>query len=193
MTDTDLVERLRRGDERAFAELVRRHHASLVRVARMYVADDAAAEDVAQDTWVAMLRGLAAFEARSSVITWLMAICANRARSAGVRAARQVAVDPDPLSGQFDEGSVWSDPPRPLADDLAERLDNVAIAERLRAAIDALPPSQRAVVTLRDVEGLSTMDVARLLEMTEANVRVVLHRSRIRLRAELGDIMDGVR
>jgi RNA polymerase sigma-70 factor, ECF subfamily len=193
MTDADLVERLRRGDERAFAELVRRHHASLVRVARMYVADDAAAEDVAQDTWVAMLRGLAAFEARSSVITWLMAICANRARSAGVRAARQVAVDPDPLSGRFDEGGVWSDPPRPLADDLAERLDNVAIAERLRAAIDALPPSQRAVVTLRDVEGLSTMDVATLLEMTEANVRVVLHRSRIRLRAELGDIMDGVR
>ena len=190
-----LIERLRAGDERAFAELVDRHHAGMVRFARTYVASEAIAEEVVQDAWAALVKGIERFEGRSSVKTWLYRVVANRASTTGVREHRTVplsalgsgedggepAVSPD----RFTEG-MWSSAPRPW-EDAERRLESLELREELRVALDGLPPRQRLVVTLRDVEGLSSEEVRELLELSEANQRVLLHRGRSHLRQALED------
>jgi RNA polymerase sigma-70 factor (ECF subfamily) len=187
-TDRDLLERLARGDESAFAELVRAYHPSLVRLAGTFVGRRDLAEDVAQETWVAALRGLDRFEGRSSLRTWLFQICANRARSIGSREDRVVPLDPVALAERSDafaaDGS-WAEPPQPWP-----ALDEAELVTAIRRAIEELPPSQRQVVTLRDVEGLAATDVCDVLGLTEANQRVLLHRGRFRVRQILAEAVS---
>jgi RNA polymerase sigma-70 factor, ECF subfamily len=192
--DAELLERLRGGDEGAFTELVRRYHGVLVRLARYYVASDASAEDVAQDTWIAVLRGVDRFEGRSSFKTWLLRICVNRAKTSGVRESKTVPVatmdaEPTVAAQRFDQAGVWRDPPVPFTEGVEFRLDHGDLLATVRAAIADLTEPQQTVVTLRDVEGLSTEEVAQLTGLTEGNVRVILHRGRAKVRAVIETAM----
>jgi len=191
VSDDDLLRRLRSGDESAFAEVVGSYHTSMVRLAQTFVSSRAVAEEVTQETWLAVVKGIDRFEGRSSLKTWIFHILANRARSTGVREQRTTPVD---LSGEatvdsrrFDEGGAWSDPPAHWSDEVVDRLSSGPLVAEVRAAISELPESQRAVVTLRDVDGLSSKDVCDVLEISEANQRVLLHRGRSRVRARLED------
>lgn len=190
MEDEALLERLLAGDESAFTTLVNRYHRTLVQLARQYVRTDASAEDVAQDTWMAVVRGVDRFEGRSSLRTWLFRILVNRARSTGSSEARTVPVDPTwsaatELSGRFDRGGMWVEPPVPFTDAVEDGIVNKPTVHLVRQAIDQLGEPQRSVVTLRDVEGQSTMEVASLLGLSPSNVRVMLHRSRQKIRAAI--------
>jgi RNA polymerase sigma-70 factor (ECF subfamily) len=186
------------GDESAFSELVHRYHATLVKIAGYYVKSHASAEDVAQDTWIAVIRGAEKFEGRSTFKTWLLRICINRARTLGVKEHRTVPSDPTesgpsvPLS-RFNSGGMWSDPPVPFTDTVDARLDNSVLVSAVRNAIASLGEPQLAVVTLRDVEGLSTEEVATLLGLSEANVRVILHRGRAKVRGIVESAMKGTK
>jgi RNA polymerase sigma-70 factor (ECF subfamily) len=183
-----LVERLRAGDEDAFAALVSRHHGAMVRLAATYVPNRAVAEEVVQDTWLGVVRGVERFEGRSSLRTWLLRILVNRARTAGARERRLVPVgtgEPAVDPSRFDEGGVWSEPPAPWADAVDDRLAAADLAGELRAAFDDLPALQRQVVALRDVDGLTSREVCEVLEISEGNQRVLLHRGRSRLRRAL--------
>ncbi len=195
MDDEDLLRRFLAGDRGAFRVLVERYQSTLVQIARRYVNTVATAEDVAQDTWIAVLRGAERFEGRSSFKTWLFHIAANRARSTGTREKRQIPVDhTDPVAAsRFNSEGMWKEPPPSFADLLAEGESRAQVGDALRGAIAALPDGQRSVVTLRDVEGLSTREVSSLLGLSEANVRVVLHRARAQLREELERFAKGVR
>ncbi len=188
MDEHDLIQRLRAGDEDAFAVVVERHHAAMVRVALGYVRTRAVAEEVAQDAWLGLLRGLETFEGRSSLRTWLFRIVVNRAISAGVRERVHLPVDDSALetdNGRFSQDGWWVSPPVHWADEAVERLTAPELAQRVRLAIELLPPQQRQVVTLRDVEGLSSMEVCEVLGITEGNQRVLLHRGRGRVRGDL--------
>jgi RNA polymerase sigma-70 factor (ECF subfamily) len=190
MDDAALLARLLEGDEGAFVEIVRRYNESLVRIARYYVNSDASAEDVAQDTWIAVLRGIERFEGRSSFKTWLFRILVNRARTTGVKEHRVIPVDPlatgpTVSASRFDQGGAWQQPPVPFTETLEDALVNGPLVKLVHESIARLPEGARAVVTLRDVEGLTTTEVADLLGLTEANVRVILHRSRARIRSEV--------
>jgi RNA polymerase sigma-70 factor (ECF subfamily) len=189
--DRDLLERLRSGNEAAFEELVERHHRSLRRVARTFVRTDAAAEDVVQETWLAVVRGLSGFEGRSSLRTWIFKIMTNLARSHAVRDARNVpfsafeADEPVVNPAAFGSDGRWiSSPPR-LDSDPETGLLSGELREHLRNAVDGLPPVQRAVITLRDLVGLGAEEVCDVLDLTDANQRVLLHRARARVRTAL--------
>ena len=184
MRDEELLTSFLGGDQQAFRQIVERYHALVVRVARYYVNSDATAQDVAQDTWIAVLRGAERFEGRSSFKTWLLRIAVNRAKKTGTREHRVIPVDPvDPVSRtRFDGGGMWKDAPQPFTELIEGRLAHADVAEAIHRAIRELPENQRAVVTLRDVEGLSTGEVAALLELSDANVRVLLHRGRAKIR-----------
>jgi RNA polymerase sigma-70 factor, ECF subfamily len=187
MSDEELLDAILAGDSASFAVLVRRYQSALVRVAGYYVSSTAAAEDVVQETWIAVIEGASAFERRSSFKTWLFRILSNRAKTAGVRDRRTVSVDPTGSDGtvaasRFDGRGMWSDPPTPFTESLEQRLDDADTLRAVRECIADLPEPMRAVVTLRDVEGLSTDDVASLLGLTQVNVRVTLHRGRAKVR-----------
>ncbi len=186
--DAQLLERLRSGDEQAFMTLVQRYRPSMVRLAAGYVPSQAIAEEVAQEAWLGFLSGLSRFEGRSSVRTWLFRILINRARTAGVRERRTTAVGDLTATvdaSRFDAAGSWLAPPQPWTDLVDDRLAAETMAKAVRAALADLPVRQREVVTLRDVEGLSSGEVCGVLELTEANQRVLLHRGRSRLRQML--------
>jgi len=190
MTDPDaeLITRFRTGDEHAFVELVARHHTTMLRLAQTFVSSPAVAEEVTQDTWLAALRGIDSFEGRSSFRTWLFAILANRARTTGVREQRTIPLEsPEPAvdPARFTANGIWSSPPIDWTEASEERLDAQSLASALQSALDALPPRQRQVVLLRDVDGLTPEEVCDILDLTEANQRVLLHRGRSHLRTTL--------
>jgi RNA polymerase sigma-70 factor (ECF subfamily) len=184
VNDEELLRRFLAGDRESFRTLVERYQPVLLAIARYYVNSAATAEDVAQETWIAVLKGAERFEGRSSFKTWLFRIVANRARTIGTREKLQIPVDSaDPVAGdRFNTEGMWKEPPVSFADRLADAETNAALAATVRSAIADLPEVQRSVVTLRDVEGLSTSEVASLLGLSEANTRVVLHRARTHLR-----------
>jgi RNA polymerase sigma-70 factor, ECF subfamily len=182
--DADLVARLRAGDEEAFAAVVREHQARLLRVAQSLVDSRAVAEEVVQDTWLAVVCGVARFEERSSLKTWLFRILVNRARTTGGREHRSTPFGDD-ADEVFDRSGAWSVPPTPWADQADDRIVAERLAKRVHAAIPELPPTLREVVVLRDVEGLSAADVAAALGITDGHQRVLLHRGRARLRRAL--------
>ena len=182
--EAELVDRLRAGDEAAFAEVVRAHHASLCRLARAFVGSGAVAEEVVQDTWLAVVRGVQRFEGRSSLKTWLFRIVANRARTTATRERRTESTD-DPDAARFDGSGVWSSPPVPWSEQVDDRVAAEQVAVLARELLESLPESQRHVVLLRDVEGLSAAEVASILDVSDGNQRVLLHRGRARLRAGL--------
>lgn len=191
-----MLDRLRAGDAEAFSTLVDAHHDSLRRLARTFVADDAAAEEVVQDTWVGVLKGLPTFEGRSTLKTWIFRILVNRAKTRGVRDRRMIPFSalesrngdpPEPLDeSRFTPSGAWALPPQEWDTESPEQL--VARRETLTAieeAIGVLPPGQRAVITLRDIEGVDPAEVCNMLQITETNQRVLLHRARTRVRAAL--------
>ena len=194
MGDHELVERLRDGDEAAFAELVDRYDRQLRRLARTFVRTDAQADDVVGETWEAVINGIDRFEERSSLKTWLFRILANRARTRAVREARQVpfsslgpesedgapAVDPS----RFSDGSWIDEPRQPDAEALAGELRG-----RLAEVIETLPEQQRRVILLRDVGGLEGPEVAEALGISEGNQRVLLHRARSKVRDGLEEYL----
>jgi RNA polymerase sigma-70 factor (ECF subfamily) len=189
--DHELVRRLRAGDEGAFMELVNAYDAPLRRLARTFVRTDALADDVVQETWLGVIRGIENFEERSSLKTWIFRILANRARTRAVREARQVPFSSlGPADGEegpavdadfFGPEGGWTRPPAAPEERLLDR----ELRERLAQAIDLLPDQQRTVITLRDVAGLDGPEVAELLDISEGNQRVLLHRARSRVRSEL--------
>lgn len=193
LDDAKLLQALRARDEAAFASLVRAYHGPLVRLARQYVASEGVAEEVAQDAWVALLQGVDGFEGRSSLKTWLFRVLINRAKTRGVReqrvtahpdielAADHAAVSPD----QFDAKGRWRSPPASWGDP-EHLLANRQLVQVVEAELALLPPSQCRVVTLRDVEGLEAAEVCELLQISEENQRVLLHRGRTRLRQAIG-------
>jgi RNA polymerase sigma-70 factor, ECF subfamily len=196
--DASLLAALRAGDEDAFAALVTRYHASLRRGARAYVSSDAVAEEVVQETWLAVIRGLDRFEQRATIKTWLFHILTNQAKTRGMRERRIVpfaslaGADGDAPSVSPDrfqrDGDTWpghcATPPRPWQDP-ERRLASLEAREHLRTAIASLPATQQAVLTLRDVEGLESEEVCELLDLSAGNQRVILHRARARVRADL--------
>jgi len=193
--DEHLLERLQAGDEAAFAQLVSKHHAAMVRVARAHVATAAAADEVAQEAWVGVLEGLDRFQGPCSVKSWIFAIVVNCAKTRGVRDRRSV---PFSALGQADdEGGPSVEPERFLdeghprwpghwarapeawdADALVSRETLATIAD----AMATLPSMQRAVMTMRDVEGLDADETCRVLGISDANQRVLLHRGRSKVR-----------
>ncbi len=181
---------LRAGDEQAFAELVRRYQSPLLRVAMSYVRPRSAAEEVVQETWLGVLRGLPGFEGRSSLRTWIFRILANRARTRGVRERRSVPFsalgdgDPAVAPERFAADGSWASPP-PAGDLPDEALLTAEARALVLMAIEQLPDQQRAVITLRDVEGWSAAEVRDALDLSEGNERVLLHRARARVRAAL--------
>lgn len=192
-SDRELVTRLRAGDEQAFVSLVQRYHDQMVRLASSFVPNRAVAEEVVQDTWVALLRGIEGFEGRSSLRTWLFRVLINQARSTGTREQRTVPVaDPEPAidPARFDRSGGWADPPDEWPGTV---MSDHQLAARVRAWIDLLPPRQRQVVLLRDVEGLTSDEVRDVLAISEANQRVLLHRGRSRVRRLLETELREVR
>ena len=187
--DSELVSRLRAGDEGAFAELAGKYQGAMLSIARGYVPSGAVAEEVVQDAWLGVLRGIGRFERRSSFRTWLFRILVNRAISAGIRERRSVPVDdvgPVVDASRFDAGGTWQEPPEPWADQVDDKVIAAKISARILAAIDELPLQQREVVTLRDVQGMSGGEVCAILEISNANQRVLLHRGRSKLRQVIG-------
>lgn len=187
-TDLELLGRLRNGEESAFVILVARYNLSLLRVARAYVPNHALAEEAVQETWIGVLRGIKAFEGRSSLQTWIFRILINRSRTIGVHEPRHLGLSDhqpavDPL--RFDAGGAWAKPLASWESDADDRMVAASWSQCLGEALDNLPPRQREVVVLRDVEGLEGGEVCDLLGLTEANQRVLLHRGRSRLRAAL--------
>ncbi len=191
-----IVGRMLAGDEAAFTLMVERHQAGLLRFARLFVGSHATAEEIVQDTWLAVLKGLPSFEGRSTFKSWVFSILANRAKTRAVRDKRMLTFselsassgDDGPVvdAERFAPDGAWSVPPAAWNDATPETL---LLGRETRAlvvrTIDGLPPSQRAVVTLRDVEGLEAAEVCETLAISEANQRVLLHRGRGKVRAAL--------
>jgi RNA polymerase sigma-70 factor (ECF subfamily) len=186
--DAELLGRLRSGDEQAFVFLVERYHGSMLRIATAFVPSRAVAEEVVQDTWLAALHGLSRFEGRSSLRTWLFRILVNRARSTGAREHRSVPVaDAGPAvdATRFGVDGAWVAPPELWIEEAESRLAAGNLGALLQAALEDLPDRQREVVTLRDVEGMSSQEACAVLGISEANQRVLLHRGRSKLRSAL--------
>ena len=201
--DRRLLARLRAGDQDAFMDLVTRYSASMLRLARLYVPSRAVAEEVVQETWLGVLRGLVRFEGRSSLKTWLFRILVNRARTRGERERRTVpfaalareeaggdepAVDADRFQPPgAEEPGAWAFPPQRWEEDPERALRSAEGVARVRAEIEKLPPMQRLVITMRDVEGWTSDEVRSALDISETNQRVLLHRARSKVRATLED------
>jgi RNA polymerase sigma-70 factor (ECF subfamily) len=203
-----LLEQLRAGDREAFAELVDGWSPALLRVALLYVSTRASAEEIVQETWLAVITQLDRFEGRSSVKTWVFRILENLARTRGEREARSVpwsTAFPEPRDP--DEGRPTVDPrrfrapedrwpggwtvvgrPAPWQPPPEEAAVAAELRRHLADALTELPERQRTVVELRDVHGLSSEEVCDRLELSAANQRVLLHRGRARLRARLEDV-----
>jgi RNA polymerase sigma-70 factor (ECF subfamily) len=205
--EASLIEALRGGNEAAFEALLDRYHAALVRLAMVYVQDRAVAEDVAQETWLGVLQGLARFEARSSLKTWIFHILVNQAKTRAAREARHIpfsavwnpdsepaepAVPPERfLPADHPQWPFhWAAPPRGWGSSPEERLLTRETLGYIREAIAGLPPSQREVITLRDVEGWKSEEVCNALGVSETNQRVLLHRARSKVRRALEQYFD---
>jgi RNA polymerase sigma-70 factor, ECF subfamily len=200
--DHALVQRLRDGDESAFAELIDLYGATMLRVAQMYVRDRSTAEEVVQETWLAVLNGIDRFEERSSLKTWLFRILTNRAKTRGERDGRQVpfsslagaseddepSVDPDRFLGPDSPfPGAWAAPPVPWPQDKLLERETLGVIEM---AIHDLPEAQRQVILLRDVDGWTPMEVSDVLGITDGNQRVLLHRARSKVRSALEEYLD---
>jgi RNA polymerase sigma-70 factor (ECF subfamily) len=198
--DERLLVDLKGGDETAFCTLVHRYQRAMVRVALSFVPSQAVAEEVVQETWIAVLKGVDRFEGRSSLKTWIFAVLENRARTSGVREKRSTPFSsleaPDEEEGPTVDPSrfhrpdepfagYWTTAPTPWSELPDERLLSAETRGVVEDAIRALPLRQRQVVTLRDVEGWSSGEVCELLGLSESNQRVLLHRARGRVRAAL--------
>jgi RNA polymerase sigma-70 factor (ECF subfamily) len=201
-----LLEDLRNGDEAAFNQLIDLYGASLLRVAMMYVPSRAVAEEVVQETWLGLLESLDRFEGRASLKTWIFRILLNSAKKRGAKERRQVpfsamwepsqdAAEPSVDAERFlSPGHTWvghwQRPPRPVDELPEERLLAREVQARLGEVINALPPAQREVITLRDIEGWTSSEVCNAVGVGETNQRVLLHRARTKVRRALEKYLD---
>jgi RNA polymerase sigma-70 factor, ECF subfamily len=205
VADLELLARLRRGDEVAFAEVVERLYGPMLRLAIAHVGNRAVAEEVVQDAWVGVLGQLDRFEGRSSLRTWILRIVGNRAKTRALREHRTLpfssfggidepggpSVEPErflPAGGPW--AGHWASPPRSWSDVPEDRLLSRETRAEVERAVELLPPAQRAVITLRDVEGMTAAETCELLGLTEGNQRVLLHRARSRVRRALEEYLD---
>jgi RNA polymerase sigma-70 factor (ECF subfamily) len=204
-TEATTVAALRAGDEAAFVRLVEANHSAMVRLAMGFVHNRATAEEVVQESWLGFLQALTRFEGRSSLRTFLFTIVANKARTRAKREARSVPLSSMARDGE-DEPAVsadrflgpdhdrwpghWSVPPTSWAGRPEQELLGRETMDVVRTAIDALPPRQRVVILLHDVHGVPAEEARRLLELTDGNHRVLLHRARSRVRTALEDYLD---
>jgi RNA polymerase sigma-70 factor, ECF subfamily len=203
--DRELIAALRAGDEMAFMALVERYQGMLIRLALMYVGDRGAAEDVVQETWLGVLQGIGRFEERSSFKTWLFRILTNRAKTRGVRDGR--AIPFSAVASSADDGDdgvgidrffppghafagAWSSLPADRDDVPEARFLTGETRAVIDGAIATLPPQQREVITLRDIEGWSADEVRNALDLSETNQRVLLHRARTRVRQALAEYLE---
>ncbi len=200
--ESALIDALRAGDEVVFAQLVDQHTPSMLRVARGYVPSHEIAEEVVQETWIALVKGIAKFEGRSSLRTWLFAVMINIAKTRGVRERRDSdaaimaftggTVDParfrtagDPYPGHWKDSEM----PSPFPDTPERSALGNELVEVARRELDKLPERQRVVVTLRDMLGFDSSEVCELLDISVANQRVLLHRGRAAVRQVLEDYL----
>jgi RNA polymerase sigma-70 factor, ECF subfamily len=202
-SEAQLLEALRAGDEDAFRTLVREYTPSLVRVARIYVPTQAAAEEVAQETWLGVLNGLSRFEGRSSLRTWIFRILTNIAKTRAKRDGRTLPFSALSEPGRVPEAAVdadrfldpehprwpghWALKPEAWPEDALVAAET---REKLAEAIETLPAAQRTVISLRDIEGWSSEEVRNALDLSETNQRVLLHRARSKVRAALESYLD---
>jgi RNA polymerase sigma-70 factor (ECF subfamily) len=192
-----LVAALRNGDERAFMALIECYHGPLFRLALIYTPSRAVAEEVVQETWLSVVQGIGRFEGRSSLKTWIFRILTNRAKTRGVREGRSVPfsalhspgddqAEPSVEPERFDSANGhWTSSPGDWSEVPEERMISRETQACIRAAIDALPPNQQTVITLRDVEGWTSEEVCNVLGISETNQRVLLHRARSKVRRAL--------
>jgi RNA polymerase sigma-70 factor, ECF subfamily len=202
--EADLLMRLRAGDEAAFEALVARHYGTMLAIAQSYVKGRSVAEEVVQETWLAVIRGLDRFEGRSSLKTWIISILVNQAKTRGTREARSLpfaslaaeddapAVAPERFRGPEDQypggGREFPANWHASAESAVQDRETLRVAMR---AIAELPPAQQTVIRMRDVEGYSSEEVCATLDVSEANQRVLLHRARSRVRSALERHLDG--
>jgi len=196
--DDGIVDQLLAGDEATFLSLVSAHHDAMFRVARGYVRSDDVAEEVVQETWMAVLHGLPRFEGRSSLKTWMFRILANRART---RARREVRTTPMSAVGvrgddapsfspdRVDSSEGWNSPP-PRWHEPLKHVQDQELGRLLAAAIATLPERQRRVLTLRDIEGRTSEEVRHAMALSESNQRVLLHRARTKVREAMAPYLD---
>ncbi len=188
------VELLAAGDRPAFEQVYNQLNSSLIRVATGVVRSRATAEEVAQDTWIAVLKSISGFEGRSSLASWIFSILINKARSRAKREGRIVSFDgageDDNLAAAFDGRGRWKNMPELWETLTPERiLAGRSVMEHVNAAIEALPPGQRSVIILRAQQGLDAEEVCNILGINEGNMRVLLHRARLGVRAALDGLM----
>jgi len=201
-----LIARLKRGDEGAFDELVNQQHGMLIRMAMGYVADREVAEEVVQDTWLAVIESLNRFEGRSSLRTWVCGILIHKAKDRGVREKRHTtfsafesydddnddAVDPSRFQQTGEWAGHWAFPPQPWDDRTPEKLmASKQAVDSMQRAIEALPATLKEVLILRDVEGVEAKEVCEMLNITETNLYVRLHRARERVRVAVETYLSG--
>ena len=205
-TDQALVARLRAGEQKAFDELVNKHHSALIRMARGYVADREVAEEVVQDTWMAVIENLSRFEGRSALRTWIFGILIHKAKDRGVREKRhttfstfetceddnEAAVDPSCFQQKGKWAGQWIFPPLPWDDQTPEKLlASQQAINAMNSAIDVLPRTLKEVLILRDIEGMDIKEACALLNITETNLYVRLHRARERVRKAVEAYLQG--
>ena len=207
ISDADLIDRLRGGDEAAFVWMVNTYGGPLRRLALAFVSVEAVADEVVQETWLAVITGISRFEGRSSVKTWLYKILSNRAKTRAIRERRTIvfsdleggiapgeaAVDPARFlpADHPEHPGHWASPPDHWSSSTEDKVVGREMMEVLRRGLDALPPAQRVVVSLRDVHGWPSAQVCEALGLSEANQRVLLHRGRSRLRGVLEGYFAG--
>lgn len=199
--DLHVIENLRSGNEIAFVSLIDRYHASMLRLAMVFVSSQPVAEEVVQEAWMGVLQGLNRFEGRSSLKTWIFRILTNCAKTRAQREGRSVpfsslpdfnsdvpepALEPERFFGpDLQWPGHWVSFPHSWDEIPEERILSQETLTRIQEAIDALPPGQREVITLRDIEGWSSDETCNLLRVSEANQRVLLHRARSKVRRAL--------
>ncbi|GJL67995.1 MAG: RNA polymerase sigma24 factor [Nitrospirales bacterium] len=204
LDEPGLVQALQAGDEQVFAAVMDWYSGSLLRLALSFVPSRAVAEEVVQETWMGVFEGIHRFESRSSFKTWLFRILTNRAKTRGIRENRY---EPFGLSASSDEGlsledslfisegsrmGHWKDPPNAWEPDTPERaLLSKECRVAIETAIENLPATQRQVMTLRDIEGVSSEEICNILGISETNQRVLLHRARTKVRRELSPYVEG--
>lgn len=183
-----LLRMLASGDRAAFEAIYRKHNAAMVRFATGILRSRASAEEVTQDAWVSVLKNIGGFEGRSSLAGWIFTIVLNKARTRAGRDGRSVSFDgageDDNLAAAFDGRGRWKDMPELWEEITAERIiAGRSVLHHVTAAIETLPPAQRSVLVLRGQQGLEADEVCAILGITEGNMRVLLHRARLTVRA----------
>lgn len=203
--EMSLLNALRARDESAFTQLVGQYHPSLVRLARLFVQDEAVAEELAQETWLAVLNGIDHFEGRSSLKTWIFTILTNKAKTRGQREKRTISfsdldatlqTQPTVDPGRFNESNAeawanhWKTEPASWSGIPEESFLSHETLNLIRRTIESLPANQRIVIDLRDVQELSSTEVCNVLGISETNQRVLLHRARAKVRQVLEDYLQ---